>query len=68
MSCPEIAIQKNIIMEENFSYVKRSQRDYSTTLKLHIVEKIERRELSNTSAKRKSGIQARSTLMTWLRK
>ena len=55
-------------MEEHFNYVKRSQRDYSMSLKLQIVGEIERGELSTTSAQRKYGIQARSTLMTWLRK
>ncbi|MCU0468919.1 MAG: hypothetical protein MUF58_09975, partial [Arcicella sp.] len=33
LSCPEIAIQKSIVMEEYFNYVKRSQRDYSMSLK-----------------------------------
>ena len=55
-------------MEEHFNYVKRSQRDYSMSLKLQIVGEIERGELSTTSAQHKYGIQARSTLMTWLRK
>ena len=55
-------------MEEHFNYLKRSQRDYSMSLKLQIVGEIERGELSTTSAQRKYGIQARSTLMTWLRK
>ena len=32
------------------------------------LREIERGELSTTSAQRKYGIQARSTLMTWLRK
>jgi hypothetical protein len=64
LSCPEIAIQKSIIMGENFNYLKRSQRDHSMSLKLQIVGEIERGELSTTSAQRKYGIQARSTLMT----
>ena len=55
-------------MEENMNYVKRSQRDYSMSLKLQIVQEIERGELSTTSAQRKYGIQARSTLVSWLRK
>ncbi len=55
-------------MEEHFNYVKRSQRDYSMSLKLQIVGEIERGELSTTSVQHKYGIQARSTLMTWLRK
>ena len=55
-------------MGENINYVKRSQRDYSMSLKLQIVQEIERGELSTTSAQRKYGIQARSTLVSWLRK
>lgn len=49
MSCPKIAIQKIIVMEENFSYAKRSQRDYSMSLKLQIVGEIERGELSTST-------------------
>lgn len=49
-------------------YVKRTQRDYTMTLKLQIVGEIERGELSLTGAKRKYGIQGRSTVLTWLRK
>lgn len=55
-------------MERETSYVKRSQRDYSLSFKLQVVEEIERGELSTTSAQGKYGVQARSTLMTWLRK
>lgn len=55
-------------MEEHFSYVKRSQRDYSMSLKLQIVGEIERGELSATSAQQKYGIQGRSTIINWLRK
>ena len=55
-------------MEEHFSYVKRSQRDYSMSLKLQIIGEIERGELSATSAQQKYGIQGRSTIINWLRK
>ncbi len=55
-------------MEGNTNYVKRSQRDYSMSLKLQIVRAIEQGELSTTGAQRKYGIQARSTLVSWLRK
>jgi len=68
LSCPEIAIQKSIVMEEHFNNVKRSQRDYSMSLKLPIVGQIDRGELSTTTGQRKYSIQSRSTLMTWLRK
>ena len=49
-------------------YVKRTQKDYTMSLKLQVVQEIERGELSTHAATRKYGIQARSTVMTWLRK
>lgn len=52
-------------MEE---YVKRTQKDYSLTLKLQVVKAVESGELSTKAAQRKYGIQARSTVMLWLRK
>jgi transposase-like protein len=55
-------------MSGNAIYVKRSQRDYSMSLKLQIVQDIERGGLSTKSAQRKYGIQARSTIMNWLKK
>jgi transposase len=69
MSRPEITIhKKNIVMEENSNYVKRSQRDYSMSLKLQIVSEIERGRISITQARKQYGIQARSTVVQWLRK
>ncbi len=55
-------------MEWNTNYVKRSQKDYSMSLKLQIVSQIERGELSTTEAQRQYGIQSRSTIVGWLRK
>ena len=49
-------------------YVKRTQKDYSMSFKLQVVQEIERGELSTHSAGRKYGIQARSTIVGWLRK
>jgi len=49
-------------------YVKRSQKDYSQTLKLQVVGQIERGELSTHQAQKQYGIQSRSTVMLWLRK
>lgn len=49
-------------------YVKRTQRDYSHAFKLQVVQEIERGEENTTSAQRKYGIQARSTVVSWLRK
>ena len=50
------------------TYVKRTQGDYNLSLKLQIVQQIERGELSTTAAQRTYGIQARSTVVAWLRK
>lgn len=56
-------------MEEiNSAYVKRTQKDYSMSFKLSVVTEIESGELSTTAACRKYGIQARSTVVAWLRK
>jgi transposase-like protein len=55
-------------MEENSNYVKRTQGDYSMSLKLQIVREIERGSLSITQARKQYGIQARSTVVQWLRK
>ncbi|MHB1108039.1 MAG: transposase [Lutibacter sp.] len=55
-------------MEGNTNYVKRSQRDYSMSLKLQIVSEIERGSLSITQARKQYGIQSRSTVVQWLRK
>ena len=56
-------------MEENRKdYVKRSQKDYTMSFKLQVVSEIERGECSTTCAVRKYGIQARSTVVNWLRK
>lgn len=53
---------------EKSVYVKRSQKDYSMSFKLEIVREVESGELSTTGACRKYGIQARSTVVNWLRK
>lgn len=55
-------------MEEGRVYVKRSQRDYSLSLKLQIVQQIERGLLSTRAAQLSYGIQSRSTVVNWLRK
>ena len=55
-------------MSDQSTYVKRTQRDYSLSLRLQIVQQIERGELSTRAAQRKYGIQSRSTLVNWLRK
>ncbi|WP_203226826.1 transposase [Confluentibacter flavum] len=49
-------------------YVKRTQKDYTMSFKLQVVQEIEHGKLSTHEACRKYGIQARSTIVEWLRK
>ncbi|WP_198037723.1 hypothetical protein [Mariniflexile maritimum] len=53
---------------EDSNYKKRTQKDYSLSLKLQIVEEIEHGLLTTTGALEKYGIQAASTVRTWLKK
>ena len=53
---------------EKVVYSKRSQKDYSMSFKLDVVEEIESGLISTSGAKKKYGIQARSTVVNWLRK
>lgn len=55
-------------MEENINYVKRTQKDYTMSFKLQIVQEIESGQLSPTQATKKYGIQCRKTVVEWLRK
>lgn len=55
-------------MEEKTNYSRRSQRDYSLSLKLQIVQEVERGELSTSGATKKYGIQGHDTVLKWLRK
>jgi transposase-like protein len=55
-------------MEERVNYVKRSQKDYSMSLKLQIVHEVERGEISIRGAQRKYEKQGRATITVWLRK
>lgn len=49
-------------------YLKRTQKDYSMSFKLEVVQEIESGALSLTYVQRKYGIQSRSTVVGWLRK
>ena len=49
-------------------YVKRTQKDYSLSLKLQIVKEIEAGKLGITECRKKYAIQSRSTIINWLRK
>lgn len=55
-------------MEEQTNYVKRSQRDYSLSLKLQIVSEIEKGSTTVTKARKQYGIQSHATILNWLRK
>jgi transposase-like protein len=57
-------------MEKNRAngYLKRTQKDYTLSLKLQVVLEIEQGKISCTTAQRKYGIQSYSTVLTWLRK
>lgn len=57
-------------MEEKFhtEYVRRTQKDYSMSFKLQVVNEVERGELGIKAATRKYGIQGNHTVTTWLRK
>jgi len=49
-------------------YVKRTQKDYTLSFKLQLVQEIEHGELSLSEAKLKYGIQGDSTIRKWLQK
>lgn len=55
-------------MEDQINYVKRSQRDYSMSLKLQIVSEIEKGNISITQTRKQYGIQSHATILNWLRK
>lgn len=55
-------------MKENINYVKRTQKDYSMSFKLQIVQEIEQGHLTPTEVTKKYGIQCRKTVVEWLRK
>jgi transposase-like protein len=57
-------------MKEEFrsEYIKRTQKDYSLSFKLQVVQEVERGELSIKAAAGKYGIQGSHTVTTWLRK
>ncbi|MBL4745547.1 MAG: transposase [Flavobacteriaceae bacterium] len=53
---------------ENNGYVKRTQKDYSLSFKLQLIEEIECGYLTKSQEKAKYGIQGDSTISTWLKK
>ena len=52
----------------NNDYVKRTQKDYSLSFKLEIVQEIEQGLLTRSQARDKNGIQSGSTINRWLKK
>jgi transposase len=49
-------------------YVKRTQKDYTHSFKLQVVQEIERGESSVRGALKRYGIQSYATILGWLRK
>ena len=49
-------------------YVKRTQKDYSMSFKLQVVQEVERGELNISEAARRYGIQSRTSVRNWLQK
>ena len=49
-------------------YSKRTQKDYSLSFKLQIVDEVEKGHLTYKQSQHKYGIQGRSTVLNWLRK
>ena len=47
---------------------KKTQRDYSLSFKLSVVEQVEKGQLTPGEAQRRYGIQGHSTVLVWLRK
>ncbi len=47
---------------------KRTQKDYSLTFKLEIVDAVEKGEFTCKQAQMRYGIQGKSTVLVWLRK
>ena len=48
--------------------VRRTQKDYSLSFKLKVVEEVEKGEKTYKEAQKEYGIQGRSTVLVWLRK
>lgn len=51
-----------------FRVPKRTQKDYTLSFKLQVVDEVEKGLLSQDAAQRKYGIQGNATILVWLRK
>ena len=49
-------------------YVKRTQKDYSMSFKLSVVQEYETTQISLGALKRKYGVQGDSTIRCWIEK
>lgn len=54
--------------QEVKGYQRKTQKDYSLTFKLQVVNAVEKGELTYKQAQLRYGIQGRSTVLVWLRK
>lgn len=54
--------------DQELRYVKRTQKDYSMSFKLQIVQEIEQGRISISQVKKDYAIQSRSTIVQWLQK
>ena len=52
----------------DYKYVKRTQKDYSLSFKMQVVEEVESGKIGINEAQRKYGIQGNGTISVWLRK
>ncbi len=57
-----------MINKGQFRVHKRTQKDYTLSFKLQVVEEVEMGGLSQNEAQRKYGIQGNATILVWLRK
>jgi transposase len=53
---------------EETRYMKRTQKDYSISCKLQIVQEMKRGQLTVTKSTKTYGIQNRTTVVNWLKK
>ncbi len=54
--------------KEGTKYVRRTQKDYSMSFKLSVVQEYETSQISKEALKRKYGIQGDSTIRRWIDK
>ncbi|OOQ56687.1 hypothetical protein [Mucilaginibacter pedocola] len=54
--------------QEVKAYQRKTQKDYSLSFKLEIVDAVEKGELTYKQAQLRYGIQGKSTVLVWLRK